>query len=498
MDSNASHVHDYLEVLPPDAQLMASMRAIGYSFKTAIADLVDNSIAAFANSVSIHLDGSKGDYLWVLDNGNGMSKEELRVAMKLAGRSVSYARSATDLGRFGLGLKTASLSQAKRLTVVTYYNEHMLAADWDIDRVLETGQWTLRWLSDSDIAQVPGSNNLKLQGKGTLVVWQKLDVFFDEVSDVERHVAQSLEILANHLSLVFHRYLARKANRLSISVNAKSLSPFDPFLDSNLQGVQVQPEQTFQVAGSTIKIKPYILPQISKMSKKQRELALFEGTARESQGFYVYRADRLLAWGSWFKLTGRSETSKLARIKVDTSSALDSQWKLGIMKSEVSPPPSLVKALKTLVDKFVDTAREVDRGKSKAIASDENSAWTMRSNSDDSFSLEINRENILLREFSNTLDPRQVRQLDAVLTSLEKHFPVQALHHRLANDDSFKEIGNDDADLQNYFNKLCEAFLPLDQDPTDFFEMLASLEPFSTNAKALAFLAKKQTELESQ
>jgi hypothetical protein len=480
------------EILPPDAMLMASMRAIGYSFKTAVADLIDNSLAAKARNVSLVLDSSESPFFYVLDDGHGMSKDDLRTAMKLAGRSVYAPRSSTDLGRFGLGLKTASLSQAKTLTVATFDAGNLIAANWDIDRVIASGEWSLKWLSPEEIDRVPGSQELFAQGKGTLVTWQNLDVFFDDVADRARHAASSLEELSRHLSLVFHRFMSGPRKRLDLILNGRTLSPFDPFLETDAMGVQIQPSQTIQIGNSAVSVRPFILPPISKMSAKQRKLAIFEEPARESQGFYIYRSERLLAWGSWYRLLGLSETSKLARIKVDTSTELDSLWKLGIMKSEVSPPPSLIKALRTLVPKFVEKAVEVSVGKSKIVISSEDSAWTVRESGDRTFRIEINRQNVLVRTFEETLDRHQLRQLGAVFSYLEKFFPAQALHHRLANDDAIEDITVSQKNLETYFNQLSEAFFTANLGHEEFFEMLSKVDPFASSSVAKAFLDEKK------
>ena len=106
--------------LPPRAHtLISATRHIGYSLESAIADLIDNSIAARARNVEIDFIDTTESYIAILDDGFGMTDEELTSAMQYGSSDPSNNRSENDLGRYGLGLKTASMSQCKKMTVAT-------------------------------------------------------------------------------------------------------------------------------------------------------------------------------------------------------------------------------------------------------------------------------------------------------------------------------------------------------------------------------------------
>src|SRR5687768_16355260 len=110
-----------IEVIPDARRHMRSLSDMGYDFAQAIADVVDNSIAAEATEVRIDIEFD-GDESWVriADNGAGMRPEVLKEAMRY-GANREYDED--DLGKFGLGLKTASMSQCRRLTVASRWNK---------------------------------------------------------------------------------------------------------------------------------------------------------------------------------------------------------------------------------------------------------------------------------------------------------------------------------------------------------------------------------------
>lgn len=106
--------------IPKADHLIGSMRSMGYTFESAIADIIDNSISANCQNVFLFFPTDPLHcYVSILDDGDGMSKEELLEAMRYGSTSSESVRSENDLGRFGLGLKAASLSQCRKLTVVS-------------------------------------------------------------------------------------------------------------------------------------------------------------------------------------------------------------------------------------------------------------------------------------------------------------------------------------------------------------------------------------------
>lgn len=219
--------------LPPYAPtLIESTRAIGYSLEAAVADIIDNSIAAGANKVEIYFFPIDGAYIGILDNGKGMNEEELDLAMQYGSRNPSEARDSKDLGRFGLGLKTASLSQCRCLTVATKQGDQLRARRWDIDHVAEVGEWSLLILDEEEISQVPQIECLMESDTGTLVVWQQLDRLKAGETNFELALGRKIDSVREHLALVYHRYLSGESGitKLKLSINGAAVTPIDPFL----------------------------------------------------------------------------------------------------------------------------------------------------------------------------------------------------------------------------------------------------------------------------
>lgn len=342
---------------PPDAaSIMESTRAIGYSLSTAIADIIDNSIAAEASRVDIFYSPIE-KYVAILDDGCGMSGDELNRAMKYGGISPLAKRNEKDLGRFGLGMKTASLSQCEVLTVVSKKDGEISARRWDLNAIRRLNFWALLELLPEEINSIPKVESLKNFSSGTLVVWQEIDRML-QGDDITLKLPEKMNAVINHLSLVFHRYLAGEEGikKFSITVNNLRVEPSDPFLTRKF--TQALDDETIKIPDMPpIKIRPYILPYPSKLSKTDRELLGITADMQKNQGFYIYRNKRLIVWGTWFRRAKKELLSQLARIQIDIPPAFDSLWVLDIKKSVAVPP--------TLVSQNLDKLIENLAGKSK-------------------------------------------------------------------------------------------------------------------------------------
>ncbi|MGV8691122.1 ATP-binding protein, partial [Pseudomonas aeruginosa] len=209
---------------PPSAACLSeSMRDLGYSLETAIADLIDNSISAGADTIDIICDVS-GEHpvMVILDNGRGMTEDELLDAMRHGTGNPRQHRSPKDLGRFGLGLKTASFSQCRSLTVVSTRDGTVCGAEWNLDRIDAADDWILSILDDADIHGLPYVE--RLGARGTAVIWRELDRLMEHEAGDRRDeiVNEKLEAVGRHLSLVFHRFLSGEIKghaRISLTVN---------------------------------------------------------------------------------------------------------------------------------------------------------------------------------------------------------------------------------------------------------------------------------------
>ena len=124
------------DVTPSAVDLIKSISEQGYSLETSIADLIDNSISANASKIEILLStDTKPFRLFIADDGNGMDETKLKSAIKFPSSSIDEQRQKSDLGRFGLGLKSASFSQTRNLTVLSRKkgSTNYSGRTWDVE-----------------------------------------------------------------------------------------------------------------------------------------------------------------------------------------------------------------------------------------------------------------------------------------------------------------------------------------------------------------------------
>lgn len=340
----------YADMPPYAPTLMESTRAIGYSIEAAIADIIDNSVAATAEKIDIDFFPIGHSYISILDDGHGMSEEELIIAMQYGSRSPLDERDENDLGRYGLGMKTASLSQCRILTVISKKDGKVSGAQWNLNHIKQAESWSLIVLEEDEIVGFPNWDKLRGYDTGTLVVWQDLDKFGIDENDIAAAFTRKMDIIRDHLSLVFHRYLSGEPGlkKIDIRMNELSIIPQDPFLIK--KSTQLMDEETIVVRGEKVKVKPYILPHTSKLTKKELSALGGKEGLRKQQGFYVYRNKRLLIWGTWFRLMRQGDLSKLARVQVDIPNSLDDLWTLDIKKSTATPPEEVRKNLSVVIE----------------------------------------------------------------------------------------------------------------------------------------------------
>ncbi|MFC1583663.1 ATP-binding protein [Candidatus Neomarinimicrobiota bacterium] len=357
------------EKCPPRADsVIQSLRDIGYNLPKAIADIVDNSIAAESRNIWINCkwQGSK-TLISILDDGYGMSDATLREAMRLGTHNPLDPREKTDLGRFGFGLKSASFSQAKKLTVSSKIKSGKISVRcWDLEHVNTTKDWDLLKSApegtSSELAKLDGLQN------GTVVIWQNLDRILtgEEDGAVARDVfLRKLRAVDRFLGMVFHRYLGLRG--LSIHLNDQKIRAWDPFLSQH-EATRELHNEPIQYSSEPIMIKPYVLPHKSKLSDKDHGEAGGPFGWNAHQGFYIYRNRRLIIFGSWLNLGFRKEDHyKLARILVDIPNSMDADWKISIDKSSVEPPDALKKELLKVAKLTRKEASDIYRNRGKVI-----------------------------------------------------------------------------------------------------------------------------------
>lgn len=405
------------------------MRSVGYSFSAAVADIVDNSIAAKATRIDVFADTIEGAYVCVFDDGVGMHPLQAREALKLAGTR-NVERDATDLGRFGLGLKTASLSQGRRLTVITRRDGDLTGLQWDLDFVLETGSWAIRVLDDADIDAVPQSELVRFSEHGTLVVWESLDYLLAGAHDVSGWMSTRLIELRDHLGLVFQRFLEGRA-ALQLSVNSIRVGPIDPFLEGNPR-TQIAPIENVSIEGHAVSVEAFTLPHVSNLSARDRQREDLGARMRDHQGFYVYRNRRLISAGGWFGLSKQDELSKQTRVRVEIPPELDHHWQLDIKKSRVEPPQAFRYRFRQIIDQVKLKSARVHtfRGR-QASTTDFVFLWRLVEDRE-GFRYEVNMTHPSVQAIRAMLPDDRATALEDLLSDLAGALPGADIYARMA------------------------------------------------------------------
>ena len=416
--------------LPPRASsLTESMRDIGYSLETAIADIIDNSITANASRVEILLDtNAEQPVLGILDNGKGMSREELIDAMRLGSTSPRDARSKTDLGRFGLGLKTASFSQCRELTVISKKKGELSGAVWALDVVSENDDWQIGIPDKSYMEKLPYVE--QLTGDGTLVLWRKLDrLQGSDKGNIDAEVFEKLEAVDYHLALVFHRFLSpeQPQKKLDIFMNGHQIKAFDPFCLNNT-ATQLLPEAIVRISRHPVKIQPYILPHHSKLSPKEQRGFKTHSEFLNNQGVYVYRNKRLMAWGGWFRLASKGEATKLARVRIDFPNTLDEYWTIDIKKSRADPPSQVKEQLRQIINRITEKSIRVIKGRGERLLSPTSLPLWTRNAEREGIKYALNEEHPLLQAVNQSLDEAKQKLFLEVLEVVGRSIPIETIY----------------------------------------------------------------------
>lgn len=423
--------------IPRADLLMGSMRSMGYSFESAIADVIDNSISAYSTNIQLFFPTTPLDNLAVgiLDDGIGMSDGVLFEAMRYGSTSSEDIRKEDDLGRFGLGLKSASLSQCRILTVVSYWKGDITAYTWDYNYIQEKKQWYVLFLKKEEIEKLPYVDIFKQQKKGTLVIWQDFDNLsksndgqvYDALNDLK-------DTVAKHVSLIFHRFLAKSKNKINLFLNNQKIKPLDPFLESH-------PKTTYRKEISIalkdshdieqhILVRPFILPYLSDMSDKDKKLMGGVEDMRTKQGFYVYRNERLIIWGNWFGMTRRNELTKNARIRVDIPNALDDIWSIDIKKQVATIPKRIQNQLtKTVNDALgISVTKQTHRGRRQKVDENIDYIWDRMEGRDKTYYYKVNRDSELLKFVFSNLDEHGSEYVNMLLNEIERSIPMQQIY----------------------------------------------------------------------
>lgn len=361
---------DTVAVVPSPRRLIEALRDVGYDFVGAVADLIDNSLAANATKVDVQVQWDGADtWLRIADNGTGMDAETITEALRF-GSERSYRPD--DLGKFGLGLKTASLSQCRRILVASRMSQQGVrieARRFDLDRIVKDDRWEVEVLAT---AERPDELVAPLRsGPGTVVLWSQLDRLLGfrvpHGEKAQRALWDMVERLEQHLGMVFHRFIegdvqGPRRRPLLITINGNRVKSWNPFApeETSSQHLQVRDYDiaTNGVSG-VVTFDPWVLPAKDRFSS-EAEFNRLSGPARwnQQQGFYIYRANRMIQSGGWSRMRAPDEHTKLARVALDFYPELDTAFGINIAKMRVNLPAQLRERLKDPIEDVIRVAKK--------------------------------------------------------------------------------------------------------------------------------------------
>lgn len=415
--------------------LMISMRAMGYSFKSAVADIIDNSISAHASDITVKFPIDPAEcFVAICDNGDGMTQDELFDAMKYGSERKKDERAEDDLGRFGLGLKAASLSQCRKLTVASKKNGILSAFVWDLDVIEQKHEWYMVECAEDQIDVIRFIDYLKEKDSGTIVLWENFDLLEKSTGDVFGSLNNFMSETSDYLTLIFHRFLNRNdKSRISITVNNYALQGIDPFLESHPK-TNIRREIKVTIPDSNgrehiVTVQPFILPFQKDLAAEDKIRSGGIENYRSMQGFYIYRNERLIVWGKWFN-RHRDELTKYARIRVDIPNSLDDIWGIDIKKQTATIPPSIRKRLTKAVDEAMDISvqKQTYRGRVSKIDEECDYIWDRISLREGLFTYRINRHSKVMELLKEKIGEDSLPYLDMILEEIENSVPYQQIY----------------------------------------------------------------------
>lgn len=365
----------------PDApRLIHGLRDTGYDFRTAAADIIDNSIAAGAETINIQIDllqdGRK--VVFFGDDGAGMDSPGVFDAMRYG---APRRKNPKSLGKFGLGLKTASSSVCKRFTLISSNapNGEPHKLTWDLDYVEEKERWEM--CADPITSDEKEAFADFCGERGTLVIWQKCDRIltkhYDEPGGAKERAAikRLSEGLRDHLGMIFHRFLDENDNRernIRIYVDGIPVAPWDPFFREKSEQLLSEKQRSIPIVtedGNTqlAGISAWLLPHTDDLNEKEKKIARISNRA---QGFYIYREGRLISNGGWLGVFGSLEPHmSLLRVEFDFGYELDEAFSIDVKKSRILIDSALSEYLVKLISPARRAANSRYRKRAQQTAS---------------------------------------------------------------------------------------------------------------------------------
>jgi hypothetical protein len=477
--------------IPEASSMIETFRAIGYNIETAIADIIDNSISANSKNVWVNFEWKGADtWLSVKDDGIGMNNEELIQAMRPGSKNPLADRSSKDLGRFGLGLKTASFSQARQLTVLSKKQDcSSVFWTWDLDYINQTGKWDL-------INYLPPNfdeNSLGKLSSGTLVIWNNIDRVVKHFHQNDNNALDKfmfiMELVKKHLAMVFHRFIENK--KIKIFFRDIEVKPWNPFL---LGEQATQPFSEEQLHNGKVIIKGFVLPHKSKIDEETYKFA--EGTKgwNEHQGFYIYRNERLLLAGDWLGLFRKEEHYKLIRIQIDIPNSLDADWQIDIKKSIARPPLIYKDQIRNYASKVRAQGVEVYRHRGRTILHAHGqkfvALWIDHKRGDKWF-YKINREHPLLEMAKTQAQIEPDKAIEMLIRFIEENIPTKSIYIKEAEEPETQGKpfeGTDHEPIRKMMEMMFSSLISKGKTPEEAKAIISNVDPFNHFTHFLAFI----------
>lgn len=420
---------------PKAAAMLEALRGLGYSTAAALADIVDNSISAGANEIRIGFDwDGENSRISVLDNGCGMVDAELEVAMTLGTLNPLDERAPTDLGRFGMGLKTASFSQCRMLTVASRAEgQDISCLRWDLDQIAADPENQWRMYEGAAFGSERFLQPIEDLHTGTIVLWEKMDRVITKGSKIDHFVDLAADVEAR-LAMIFHRIIEGPNPDVRLFINNTLVAPWDPFMLGHPAKAWESPVDRRTTPFGVVEVQCHVLPHRDKLSEDAFDKAGGPEGWTAQQGFYVYRNRRLLLAGGWLGLGrgrawNREEPHRLARIRVDIPNSADAEWKIDIKKSTANPPVIVRSWLVGLAENTREKARKVFayRGSPNSIPGGEpiEQAWQVV-RLKNGIRYRVDQKHPAVAAVINAC-PEQKALIGAMLRVIEETVPVQRI-----------------------------------------------------------------------
>jgi hypothetical protein len=464
---------------PYASSMIETFRAIGYNLETAVADVIDNSISAQAKNIYFNSEWKGGEStITILDDGIGMNNEELVQAMRPGAKNPLEERNEKDLGRFGLGLKTASFSQCRKLIVVSKKAGFApIYWIWDLDYVNQTSRWeVIRYPISNEFSQA-----LDKQESGALVVWTVLDRVIPLGTSTTNELAKDkflaqMDKVKQHIAMTFHRFIEEKSIKLYCW--GHEIKPWNPFLTIEI-AKQLFPDETF----SKVFMKGYVLPHKSYFTTSEYNLAGGVNGWTAQQGFYVYRGKRLLLAGDWLGLFRKEVHYQLARIQIDLPNKLDSEWQIDIKKSTARPPLEWRKTIEQYAKGVIQQAVEVYRHRGKQISvrnGQEFQLLWLPKKQGQKILYEVNRNHLLVKELVVWAKTKPEKAIESLLRLIEETMPTKSIFIKESEGEIAEPFENINLEvIKSWIRQIYNAQIAVGKSVEQVKLLLANMEPFN-------------------